>query len=157
MNKFILGGILAAISLMAIYGTSASNQVASWVDQTDDDPSSQTNFEAADDATSGTVVALNGDDANGNSIGIISSRTPLEKAGEIPQRQVVGVQSAPAFGINAQTNNAGDDTDGVVVEPNPTAGETAQTTPQTPPANQGQAQPQPTNQNQNQPPVRALW
>lgn len=156
MNKFILGGILAAISLMAIYGTSASNQVASWVDQTDGDPSSQTNFESADDGTNGTVVALNGDDANGNSIGIISNRTPLEKAGEIPQRQVVGVQSAPAFGTNAQTNNAEDDTGGVVVEPNPTAGETAQTTPQTPPANQGQGQPQP-NQNQNRPPVRALW
>lgn len=154
MNKFILGGILAAISLMAIYGTSASNRVTSWVDRTGD-TSAQTNFVPDGDGSDGTVVALNGNEANGDSIGIISSQTPLEKAGDIPRRQTLGVRSSPA--INAQPSNTGDDTGGVVVEPNPQTGDANTAT--SPPANQGQAQQGQAQQGQNQnlPPVRALW
>ena len=43
MSKFILGGILAAISLMAIYGTTASDQVISRIDGTER-PKPQSNF-----------------------------------------------------------------------------------------------------------------
>ncbi|MEM8614526.1 MAG: hypothetical protein AAGF93_21120 [Cyanobacteria bacterium P01_H01_bin.105] len=153
MNKFILGGILAAISLMAIYGTSASNRVTSWVDRSNDNTSAQTDFGAANEGTNETFIALNDDGTTNDSNGIISSQTPLERAGEIPQRQTVGAQSAPNFGTSTQPTNTGDDTDGGVVNPNPTAGDTnAQ---ETPPANNpGQTQ---SGQNQNLPPVRALW
>ena len=158
MNKFILGSILAAISLMAIYGTSASKRVASWVDGVSPAPPTQSNFgQVADGANDSGAndqlfVALN--DTDQDFIAQVSVRTPLEKAGDIPQRQTQGVQSAPAFGTNAQSADTGDDTDGEIVTPSPPAQTTpAQPSPGTPP---GQNQ-QPQNQNQNQPPVRALW
>ena len=143
MNKFILGSILAAISLMAIYGTSASNRVASWMDGTDDRTSSQANSGADGD----TLVAANG---TSDSIGNIGNRTPLERAGDIPQRQTVSPQSAPAFGTNVQTT---DDTDGEVVEPSPPAQQPpAASEPGTTAGGTNQA-----NQNETQQPIRALW
>lgn len=149
MNKFILGSILAAISLMAIYGTSASNRVTSWVDGTAERTSSQSNFGAAGDGDSDMLVAANGEDS---SIGQIGNRTPLERAGEIPQRQTVGAQSA--FGTNAQTT---DDTDNEVVEPRPPAQQRppAASGPGTTAGGANQAQNQ--NQNRQQQPIRALW
>ena len=154
MNKFILGIVLAAISLMAIYGTSASNQVTSWMDGADDGSSAQNNF-GADDGDTDAFVAVN------DTIGQINSRTPLERAGEIPQRQTFNVESAPAFGTNVQTSDATDDTGGEIVEPRPPGPETATPPAAGPPGTTNQAQNQPTqnqnqNQNQNQP-VRALW
>ena len=151
MNKFILGSILAAISLMAIYGTSASNQVTSWMDGADDGPLAQNNFDA-DEGAADEFVAVN------DTIGQINSRTPLERAGEIPQRQTVDVESAPAFGTDVQTPDATDDTGGEIVEAAPPEQET-----QTPPAagepgsTQAQNQPQNQNQTQDQQPIRALW
>ena len=147
MNKFILGSILAAISLMAIYGTSASNRVTSWVDGTTDRTSSQSNFGAAED--SDMLVAANG--AEDGSIGRIGNRTPLEKAGDIPQRQTVGAQST--FGPSEQVT---DDTDDGVVEPRPRAQRPPATsepgtTDRTNQTNQAQ------NQNETQEPIRALW
>ena len=149
MNKFILGGILAAISLMAIYGTSASNRVTSWVDRADD-TAAQSDAGLSNGDNNETVVALNDDGTTDDSNGFISSQTPLERAGDIPRRQTVG--SATNFGTSTQTTNT-DDTGGEVIEPNPTEGGTNATSPETPPAN-NQAQ---QRQNQNQPPVRALW
>ena len=142
MNKVILGAILAAISLMAIYGTSASNRVASWMDGTAERTSSQANFGEDDD----TLVATNG---TSDSIGNIGNRTPLERAGEIPQRQTVSPQSAPAFGTNVQTT---DDTDDEVIEPNPQAQQPPATSEPGTTAGTNQA-----NQNETQQPIRALW
>ncbi|MEM1251470.1 MAG: hypothetical protein AAGI69_03475 [Cyanobacteria bacterium P01_H01_bin.21] len=153
MNKFILGSILAAISLMAIYGTSTSNQVTSWMDGTDDNSSAQNNFGSAEDGANEEFVALNDNDA----IGQINSRTPLERAGEIPQRQTINAESAPAFGTDIQTSDATDDTGGEIIEADPPEQEA-----QTPPAAgapgsvQGQNQPN-QNQTEDQAPIRALW
>ncbi|MGD1950598.1 MAG: hypothetical protein ACFB14_13260 [Leptolyngbyaceae cyanobacterium] len=155
MNKFILGSILAAISLMAIYGTSTSNQVTSWMDGTEDDSSAQNNFGSAEDGTNEDLVALNDSDT----IGQINSRTPLERAGEIPQRQTINAESAPAFGTDVQTsNNATDDTDGEIIEADPPEQE-APTQPAAgaPGSVQGQNQPQNQNQTEDQAPIRALW
>ncbi|ESA34842.1 hypothetical protein N836_15605 [Leptolyngbya sp. Heron Island J] len=146
MNKFILGSILAAISLMAIYGTSAANRVASWVDGTTGRTSSQDNFGTAENGDSDMLVAVNG---TNDSIGSIGNRTPLERAGEIPQRQTVSPQSAPAFGTNVQTT---DDTDGEVIEPSPPAQQTPAASEPGTTAGTNQA-----NQNETQQPIRALW
>ncbi len=155
MNKFILGSILAAISLMAIYGSSASNRVTSWVDGENPVATQsnfgQTNGRVNNQGTGDQLVALN--ETEQDAIAQIGSRTPLEKAGDIPQRQTRGVQSSPAFGTNAQSANTGDDTDGEVVTPDPSP---APNTPAQPAPEATQGQPQPP-QNQTQPPVRALW
>mgnify|MGYP001794472958 FL=1 len=146
MNKFILGGILAAISLMAIYGTSASNQVISRVDGTDP-TSTQSNFGPANSASGGTAVALNPDESSEDDPFVeVSAQTPLEKAGTIPQRQTVG--TTPNFG--ATPANTGDDTDGAVVEPAPPAPE--------PPATPAEEAPAaPAAPAQAEEPIRALW
>ena len=144
MNKFILGGILAAICLMAIYGTSASDQVISKVDG-GNSTSSQTNFGQPGTADDDSVVALNATETNNteaNGFTELSAQTPLEKAGTIPQRQTIGA-----------TANF-DDTDGVAVEaPDPAAQPPAtpggNTTPTTPPATPAPAQ--------TPAPIRALW
>ncbi|MEL6130171.1 MAG: hypothetical protein AAFR24_16375 [Cyanobacteria bacterium J06627_3] len=150
MNKFILGGILAAISLMAIYGTSASNQVISRVDGTDP-TSTQSNFGPANSASGGTAVALNPDEASeDDSFVEVSAQTPLEKAGTIPQRQTVG--TTPNFGATA--TNAEDDTDGEIVEP-------AQPEPEPPATPVGETAapgtPAPAAPAQAEEPIRALW
>lgn len=148
MNKFILGSVLAAISLLAIYGTSASNRVTSWVDGDSRTPGQALND---DDAA---IVAVNSDEATPEPIIDISGRTPLQRAGDIPQRQVTdGIQSTPNFG-QTQPADGTDDTGGGVITPDPQpapepAAE-APTTPQTP-AQQTPAQTAPA------PPVRALW
>lgn len=151
MNKFILGSILAAISLMVIYGSSASNRVTSWVDR-ENSTSTQSNFGPGNNQTNDQFIALN--ETEQDSITEIGSRTPLEKAGEIPQRQTV--QGAPAFGTNvpSNTNNTTNDTDDGILEPNPPG----QTTPAQPTPAPAQTQnPPPQTPAQNQPPVRALW
>ena len=136
MNKYILGSILAAISLMAIYGTTASDRVTSWVDG--GDTASQSN--SADDR-----VALNDTEANPDSF--VVSRTPLERAGELPQRQTQprgGTAATQNFGAPEGTDTP------EVVEPDPVdenrTANTAETT-----TNQTQ------NQNQTDAPIRALW
>ena len=146
MNKFILGGILAAISLMAIYGTSASNQVISRVDGTDP-TSTQSNFGPANSASGGTAVASNREEACGEEqLEEVSDETPLEKAGTIPQRQTVG--TTPNFGESAA--NVEDDTDGAVVDPAPPAPE--------PPATPAEEAPAaPAAPAQAEEPIRALW
>lgn len=148
MNKFILGGILAAISLMAIYGTSASDQVISRVDGTER-AKTQSNF--GQNANENGLVALNPADStssqdDSSSFVDSSVQTPLEKAGTIPQRQTVG--ASPNFGTTTTTL---DDTDGDVVEaPSPTPAPTPGGTPATTPS----ATPAPA---QNPEPIRALW
>ncbi|MBT9315139.1 hypothetical protein [Leptothoe spongobia] len=155
MNKFILGGILAAISLMAIYGTSASDQVISRVDGTDRG-SSQPNFGQAKPTTDKSVLAINTTETTettgteNNPFTEVSARTPLEKAGTFPQRQTIGAN--PNFGTTTNTTG-GDDTDGGVVEapapttqPPTTTGGNATTTP-----------PATTTPAQTPEPIRALW
>ncbi|MEM7795417.1 MAG: hypothetical protein AAF579_13335 [Cyanobacteria bacterium P01_C01_bin.118] len=147
MSKFILGGILAAISLMAIYGTTASDQVISRIDGTER-PKTQSNFGQNSDENG--LVALNPTESTGSqdsSFVESSVQTPLEKAGMIPQRQTVG--ASPNFG--ATTTTTQDDTDGEVVEaPSPTpAPTTGGTTTTTPPATTAPAQ--------NPAPIPALW
>ncbi|NEQ53968.1 MAG: hypothetical protein F6K11_28200 [Leptolyngbya sp. SIO3F4] len=146
MNKFILGGILAAISLMAIYGTSASEQVISRVDGTNRTPS-QANF--GQETTPGdSVIALNTAESQDDTFTEVSAQTPLEKAGTFPQRQTVG--STTNFGTTTNTTGS-DDTDGIPVEANPPATQPPTTTGDTatsPPA----AAPTPTPE-----PIRALW
>ena len=137
MNKFILCSILAAISLMAIYGTTASDRVTSWVDG--GDISAQGN-NAGDDR-----VALNDTEANSDSF--VVSRTPLERAGELPQRQTQprgDTAATPNFGVPEGTDTP------EVVEPAPTAEDRTANTAETT-TNQTQ------NQNQTDTPIRALW
>ncbi|MEM1241513.1 MAG: hypothetical protein AAGI45_16880 [Cyanobacteria bacterium P01_H01_bin.26] len=143
MTKYILGSILAAISLMAIYGTTASDRVISWVDG--GGTASQGN-NAGDDR-----VALNDTDADrtgANQDSFVVSRTPLERAGELPQRQTQrpGAQAAQNFGVPEGT-----DTPEVVEAPPTVEDRTANTTDT--PTNQTQNQ----NQNQTDAPIRALW
>lgn len=153
MNKFILGGILAAISLMAIYGTSASNQVVSRVDNPEP-VSSQGNFgQGTPTSTTGgnpnSVVALNTTEAQevkDDPFVDVSAKTPLEKAGTIPQRQTIG--TTPNFGATTLTTD--DDTNGQVIEPvQPAPKAPAPATTTTPPT-AAPATPAPK-------PVRALW
>ncbi|MEM9266560.1 MAG: hypothetical protein AAGA46_13650 [Cyanobacteria bacterium P01_F01_bin.13] len=154
MNKFILGSILAAISLMAIYGTSASDRVTSWVDGTES-ASSQSDFGQSEGADDNAFISLNSTEADRDAVTDIN-RTPLEKAGDIPQRQTIGVTSNPNFGVTASPNT--DDTGGGVVQPNPSTAQTppAQTSPgatsQTRPANQAPGQ-----TSQSGEVIRALW
>ena len=145
MNKFILGSILAAISLLAIYGTSASNRVTSWVDGERRTPAQP--LANNDDGTA--IVAVNSDEATPEPIIDISGRTPLQRAGDIPQRQTTGIQSAPNFG-ETQPADGTDDTGGGVVTPNPAPA------PAPEPAAEAPATPQPA-QTAPEPPVRALW
>lgn len=144
MNKFILGSILAAISLMVIYGTSASNQVTSWVDG-EDQTSAQPDFgQSGDDS----FVALSPDGTDREPNIDFEDRTPLQKAGDIPKRQIGEVTSTPNFGADPPADT-GDDTGGVPVTPNPPAAGTAPgttTSPQTPAAT-----------TQTEDPIRALW
>lgn len=149
MNKFILGGILAAISLMAIYGTSASNQVVSRVDNPES-ISSQGNFgQGTPTSNTNPVVALNSTDtkeAKDDPFVDVSAKTPLEKAGTIPQRQTIG--TTPNFGATTLTTD--DDTNGQVIEPaQPAPKAPAPATTTTTPA-AAPATPAPK-------PVRALW
>ncbi len=144
MNKFVLGGILAAISLLAIYGASASNRVTSWVDG--NRPSSaQTNTGQGVMQSNETLVAINSTEANGDAIPAISEMTPLEKAGTLPQRQTIGATSN--FGGTPSTPNT-DDTEGEVVEPNPQENESPNDA-----ADNDQTETQPPAQE----PIRALW
>ena len=125
MNQSILGGILAAISLLVIYGASASNRVTGWVDG-DRASTAQTNNPQGLKQSDGTLVALNSTEASGDGIVDVSGMTPLEKAGTLPKRQTVG-EASNVGGTPATPNT--DDTEGEVVEANPPA-----ETP-TPPAN----------------------
>lgn len=147
MNKFILGGILAAISLMAIYGASASNRFTSWVDGSR--PSSTQTNTAQGGEQNQPLVALNSTEANGDAIIDVSGMTPLEKAGTLPQRQTIGATSN--FGGTPSTPNT-DDTDGEIIDAtNPPNNDSSTDT-----ADNNQ-----NNQNQNQTPdpdpIRALW
>ncbi|NEP61758.1 MAG: hypothetical protein F6K31_33195 [Symploca sp. SIO2G7] len=138
MNKFILGCILAVISLLAIYGTSASNRVASWVDGENRSSAQADSNNGRDDTTLGLNSA---ESASGPDI---SGRTPLQKAGDIPQRQTVGVPGSPNFGSAAQSDDATDDTGGEIIDP----------------ARDEQAtSSEPTNESTSpaETPIRALW
>ncbi|MEM6254056.1 MAG: hypothetical protein AAF821_14145 [Cyanobacteria bacterium P01_D01_bin.156] len=141
MNKFVLGGILAVISLLAIYGASASNRVTSWMDGSRPSPA-PTDTEKTLTPPDDSFIALTPTNAERADVNI-DDMTPLEKAGTLPQRQTIGV--TPNFGGT-------DDTEGGVIEPNPSAADSENNT-----ANNNQ-----TNQtNQNPTPdsgaIRALW
>lgn len=142
MNKFILGSILAAISLMAIYGTSASDQVTSWVDG-GERPASQGDFGQAGSADEDSFISLNPTETDRDTVTDIS-QTPLEKAGNIPQRQTIG--ASPNFGAPED-----DDTGGEVVQADPPA---EQTTPDTTTNSNNQTQPGRTPTGEV---IRALW
>ena len=148
MNKFILGSILAAISLMVIYGTSASNQVTSWVDG-EEPASAQSDSglsNGGDNSDNDSFIALSPAASDREPNIDLNDRTPLQKAGDIPKRQVGGVTSTPNFGTD-QSTNTGDDTGGVPVTPAPpAAGTPGNTAPQTPAAT-----------TQPEEPIRALW
>lgn len=141
MTKSILGGILAAISLLVIYGASASNRLTSWVDG-ERDSSAQPASAQGNQQNNETLLALNSTEPTSNGIVDVSGMTPLEKAGTLPKRQTVG--ATPNFGgTPATTTTTTDDTGNEVVTPNPT--------PTTPPANT-------TETTQSTPaPIRALW
>ncbi|MEM9805190.1 MAG: hypothetical protein AAF959_07905 [Cyanobacteria bacterium P01_D01_bin.56] len=146
MNKFVLGGILAAISLIAIYGASASNRFTSWVDGAR--PSSAQTNTAQGVKQNDTLVALNSTEANDDAIIDVSGMTPLEKAGTLPQRQTIGATSN--FGGTPSTPNT-DDTDGEIIDAT------------NPPNNDSDSSTDTADNNQNQnqtpapEPIRALW
>lgn len=146
MNKLILGGILAAISLMAIYGTSSSEQVISVLDGPNS-PKTQSNF--GQNTNENGPVALNTTESAGTRDGAFVEsgvQAPLEKAGTFPQRQTV--ESSRNFGPATTP----DDTDNQVIEA-PDSTETAPTTggtTTTPPAAT-------TTPAQNPTPIPALW
>ena len=146
---------------MAIYGTSASDRVTSWMDNVARGTSAQNDDVGQSDSagTQGnqeTLVALNNAEAgraDNSRQPIIVSQSPLEEAGRIPQRQL------PRENTRAATDTT------------PT-GERDTTTPVVPPtretttdgnqgagANRRNRNQQTQNQNQTQPqtPVRALW
>ncbi|MEM7061753.1 MAG: hypothetical protein AAF572_01125 [Cyanobacteria bacterium P01_B01_bin.77] len=150
MNKFILGSILAAISLMVIYGTSASNQVTSWVDG--EDPASAQSDSGlnsnSDNGSDDSFIALSPTESDREPNIDMNDRTPLQKAGDIPKRQVGEVTSTPNFGTDSSANT-GDDTGGVPITPNPPAAGAPGNTPSTPQTPAATTQPEE--------PIRALW
>lgn len=150
MNKFILGSILAAISLMVIYGTSASNQVTSWVDG-EDSASAQSDSGLSNSASTDSddsFIALNPAESDREPNIDINDRTPLQKAGDIPKRQVGGVTSTPNFG---QPEGASDTEEPIVPQP---VNENPPTN--TPSGNNTGTQPA-TPVQQQQEPIKALW
>ena len=137
MNKYLVGGILAAIALMVIYGTTASSRVASWMDG--ENPTA-----AGQDGQDDSRVAINPDGATGDAQSgsfLTSDQTPVQQAGQLPQRQTAS-ESDPF--TTAQTD-FGDDT---------TASDTE--TPIDPPAPNPPATPQQTTPAASEP-IRALW
>ncbi|MEO0868507.1 MAG: hypothetical protein AAFY17_08670 [Cyanobacteria bacterium J06642_11] len=148
MSKFVLGGILAAISLMVIYGASASNRVTSWMDRDRTAATPVSNDSTVKPPSGDGLLALNTTETSGDSLVDVSGMTPLEKAGTLPQRQTIG--AASNFGGTPAAPNT-DDTDGEVVTPNPQETETpnndtAATPPTTTPAQTPATEP-----------IRALW
>lgn len=146
VEKYVIGAVLGLISLLVIYGASASNRVASWVDG----PAS-----GRDD-----LVGLNNNDAQAqgdssgsqrDSIAADGDLTPLEKAGQLPQRQTVIDANAEADDIRIQPL----DTDTASQDPATTEASPASA------ANSTQPDPAPTvarpAQTTDAEPVRALW
>ncbi|MEO0756534.1 MAG: hypothetical protein AAFY78_06630 [Cyanobacteria bacterium J06648_16] len=135
VNKYVIGTILGLISLLVIYGASASNQVASWVDGNDRE---------AD------LVSLNNDGARtvsqADSTPSDRNLTPLQKAGQLPQRQTIVEESAEGDQIRVQPLENAPTTQ---VQAQPT-----ETTPEADPAPTVTRQPA---QAENPEPVRALW
>ncbi|MBE9066712.1 hypothetical protein IQ260_08610 [Leptolyngbya cf. ectocarpi LEGE 11479] len=149
MNKFILGSILAAISLMVIYGTSASNQVTSWVDG-EDSASAQSDSGLSNSASNDSddsFIALNSNESEREPNIDINDRTPLQKAGDIPKRQIGEVTSTPNFG---QPEGESDTEEPIVPQPveNPPPTDTSAGN------NTGN---QPANPAPSQEPIEALW
>jgi len=149
VQKYVIGTVLGLISLLVIYGASASNRVASWVDGP-----------ASGRAASGqdSIVSLNSDGnatVSQNDSSVVAdpnNLTPMQKAGQFPQRQTVVEQSAQADEIRVQPLEASD------TQAQQTTTETATTTT---PTTTSQADPAPTvtqpAQTTNPEPVRALW
>lgn len=144
MTKSILGGILAAISLLVIYGASASNRITSWVDGSRTS-SGQPASAPGNQADNATLLALNSTEPTSDAIVDVSGMTTLEKAGTLPKRQTVGATSN--LGGTPATTTTTDDTENEVVTPNPPAA-----TPPTNTTGNTQSNPAPTPA-----PVRALW
>jgi hypothetical protein len=96
MNKYIVGSILGVISLLVIFGASASNRVARWVDSEETTATrvSATNATGAtsslrseaDRGSSTKLISLN---QTGTATQTNTNLTPMQKAGELPQRQTV--------------------------------------------------------------------
>jgi hypothetical protein len=139
MNKYVVGSILAAISLLVIYGASASNRVVSWVDDPGGRPASN---------GEGTLVGLNSTEDRGQPAQQIvaqvneSDLDPLQKAGQLPQRQT--------FTDAQQRTQVSVSQNATTPTPTPTATPSAQAQPTT-------ASPQPATTVSNPQPVRALW
>lgn len=138
MNKYLVGGILAAIALMVIYGTTASSRVASWMDGENPTAAGQ---EGRDDSR----VAINPDGATGDAQSgsfLTSDQTPVQQAGQLPQRQTATAPDPDSFDT-AQTDfgdgTPASDTE-APIDPTPSPPATPQQT--TPAASE---------------PIRALW
>jgi FtsZ-interacting cell division protein ZipA len=148
MNKYVVGGILGAISLLVIFGASASNRVARWVDSEEamtTSLSSNTagaNTVSAQSNRSGStrLVSLN---ETGTTTQTNTNLTPMQKAGELPQRQTlieadrtteVRTTAAPTTTTSPQTTTTQANTttnQGTTSQPAPT---TAQSRPAAVPA-----------------------
>ncbi|MEO1591412.1 MAG: hypothetical protein AAFU71_08995 [Cyanobacteria bacterium J06632_22] len=146
VEKIVVGSVLGLISLLVIYGASASNRVASWVDGT---ASGRTDLVGLNsDGTSDRAVAQDSRSTSNSSTPVdLNNLTPMEKAGQLPQRQTVVEPSAQA--------------DEIRVQPLETAPTAQTTTAGTTPSNTTQPDPAPTvtqpTQETNPAPVRALW
>ena len=148
VNKYILASVLAVISLMAIYGTSASDQVTTWMDNAARGTSAQTD-NAENKADEETLVSLNSTEAeraNTDRQPIFLSQSPLERAGQIPQRQLPR-DDARATG---DTTLVGESDTETPVEPDPTTDTTTEET-------SGTGATAAENQTPTQTPVNALW
>ncbi|NEP15652.1 MAG: hypothetical protein F6J97_01975 [Leptolyngbya sp. SIO4C1] len=72
MNKYIIGGILSGIAMLVIYGATSSDRVVRWMDGEDRTEADFVSYDSSDQ------LIAQVDDEN---------LTPLQKAGNLPQRQ----------------------------------------------------------------------
>ncbi len=140
-EKYVIATVLGLISLLVIYGASASNRVASWVDGPGSGRSDTVGLNSSGDRAVAQGDSTTVDPAN---------LTPLQKAGQFPQRQTVVEQSAQADEIRVQPL---ENTSTAQAQPSTETTSAA-------PANT-QADPAPTvtqpAQETNPEPIRALW
>ncbi|MBE9079820.1 hypothetical protein IQ241_21410 [Romeria aff. gracilis LEGE 07310] len=92
-NKYVVGGVIFGILLLVIYGARASNRFAGWVDgdEVRTAESGSGRFVSSDSSQSA------GRSADGETRIVqqpSADLSPLEQAGELPQRQTSQVQTA---------------------------------------------------------------
>lgn len=142
MNKYVVGGILAVISLLAIFGASASNRVVRWADNPNGKNAPLVGLNDSETASNQPATADRELVAQVNE----AEQTPLQRAGQFPQRQAfteADGQTTEVIEINR--DNA-----------TPVAEADTETTTPAVPAQPANTQPAPTVTNNPQP-VRALW